>query len=285
MQKASRVKSHLYHVKSFVQRFALILLVIVSFGFMLLGKADNVIASSAQKVLTVIMVPVLDILSVPVNAVKSYAGDVQELATLKEHNQKLILQNQELLTYKKQAKKLEAENQKLAKLLNYKRPPKAKNISARVIADPAGAFAQSILVLAGSEDGVSKGDVVMGEEGLAGRIAYAGSNASQVLLINDVNSRIPIFVEPKGYKAVLVGDNTMQPQIIALPEKAEVSVGDKVVTSGDGGVFPAGIEIGFVDTKKDGIVKVKTLVNRDRLDIVNIIDFGLKGILENTKCE
>lgn len=285
MQQANRVKSHLYHVKSFLQRFALILLVILAFGLMLLGKADNVIVSVGQKVLTVVMVPVLEVLSVPVNAVKSYAGDVQELAALKEYNQKLIAQNQEMLEYKKQAKLLKSENEKLAKLLNYKKPPKAKSVSARVVADPGGAFAQSILVLAGREDGVSKGDVVMAKDGLAGRIAYAGEKASQVLLISDVNSRIPVFIEPHGYRAVLIGDNTPKPQITALPEKAEVAVGDKVVTSGDAGVFPAEIEIGVIESKKDGIIKVKPLVNRDRLDIVNIIDFGLKGILENIKCE
>ena len=148
-------------------------------------------------------------------------------------------------------------------LLNYKKPPMVKSIAAKVVADPGGAFAQSILVLAGSDDGVSKGDVVMGNEGLAGRVALVGTKASQVLLITDVNSRIPVFIEPNRYR----------------------NPGDKIVTSGDAGVFPAGIEIGIIESKKDGIIKVKTLVDRDRLDIVNVIDFGLKGILENLKCE
>ena len=252
---------------------------------MLLGKADNVIASSAQKILTAVMIPILQVVTVPVNAIKSYAGDVQELATLKEYNKNLLEQNQELQKYKKQAKKLLIENEKLAKLLNYKKPPMVKSIAAKVVADPGGAFAQSILVLAGSDDGVSKGDVVMGNEGLAGRVALVGTKASQVLLIADANSRIPVFIEPNRYRAILIGDNTKKPQIIALPEKAEVNPGDKIVTSGDAGVFPAGIEIGIIESKKDGIIKVKTLVDRDRLDIVNVIDFGLKGILENLKCE
>ena len=150
------------------------------------------------------------------------------------------------------------------------------------MADSESAFAQSLIVLAGSASGVEKGDVVMANGALMGRVINVASDAAQVLLLNDVNSRIPVFVGKDRQRAILVGDNTEAPVLILFLQKDKIAVGDEITTSGDAGVFPSGLVIGTVDKVADDEAKVTLLVDRDKVDYVKILNFGQRGILQST---
>jgi rod shape-determining protein MreC len=203
------------------------------------------------------------------------------LAQVHERNEKLQQDKDRLLQWQSVARMLQAENQALRAQLNYVPGPDASYISARVIADTGGAFAHSVLLNIGHQPGVEKGHAVVTGDGLIGRVEGVGSRATRVLLISDLNSRIPVLIEATRARAILAGNNSNRPRLIHLSPGVTVSPGDRIVTSGHGGVFPVGLPIGLVDAVNEEGISVLPFVPRDRLEYVRILDFGLEGIIND----
>jgi rod shape-determining protein MreC len=157
--------------------------------------------------------------------------------------------------------------------------PKSTYVSARVIGDQVGAFVREVLIAAGARDGLLKGQAAMTGDGLAGRIAEVGQRSARVLLLTDINSRLPVLLERTRDRAILAGDNSNRPQLLYLKPRTELRVGDRVVTSGDGGVFPAGLPVGVVESIEDGVVSVAPFVDWDRMEYLRVVDYQLGGIL------
>jgi rod shape-determining protein MreC len=269
-------------LKTLVQRFAFLSLIALTFALMLIGKADTVLVERARVAITDALVPILRVLSQPANAVAETIGNFRELAAIREQNSSLRDANERLLQWQAIAQRLEAENRSLKALLALAPEPTAAFVSARVVGDTGGAFAQSIIVTAGATDGVGKGDVVVTGEGLVGRVLQAGARSSRVLLITDINSRIPVVVGEAQNRAILVGDNGLRPRLLYTGTKTVVTPGDKVMTSGDAEAFPPGLPVGRVARVQDGIITVEPYVSRDKLQHVRIVDYGLDGILDTT---
>ena len=150
-------------------------------------------------------------------------------------------------------------------------------ITGRVIANSGGAFLRNVLIDVGDRQGVERGQAALGGEGVAGRVTEVGSRASRVLLLTDLNSRIPVVLEDTRERAVLAGDNTSRPRLLYLPEKSAVQVGDRVVTAGSGGVFPPGLPVGAVSSIDGGVVRVEPEAELYHLEFVRIVDFGLSA--------
>jgi rod shape-determining protein MreC len=201
--------------------------------------------------------------------------------TVYKENENLRRDKERLLHWQSVARMLEAENKALQAQLNYVPGPQASYVSARVIADTGGAFAHSLLLNIGHQPGVDKGQAVVTGDGLIGRVAGVGDRATRVLLISDLNSRIPVLIEATRTRAILAGNNSNRPRLIHLAPGATVSPGDRVVTSGHGGVFPVGLPVGRVDAVNEGGISVLPFVSRDRLEYVRVLDYGLKGIIND----
>ena len=97
-----------------------------------------------------------------------------------------------------------------------------------------------------AEQGVARGQAAIAEGGLVGRLTEIGSRAARVLLITDLNSRIPVVIHGSRTSAVLAGDNSDRPRLVFASEPKAIRIGDRVVTSGEGGVFPPGLPVGVV---------------------------------------
>lgn len=272
-------------LKGVMQRFALLALVGASFALMLLGKADTVLVERVRTSVADAVAPVLDVLSRPAASVAAGVESFRELSNLYDENQRLREENERLLRWQMVARKLEAENEALRALQNFRPEPQASFVSARVVADTGGAFAHSILMLGGNGDGIRKGQAVMTGEGVVGRVAEVGLRTSRVLLISDINSRIPVMVGEGRQRAIMAGENTDRPRLIYLPANAGVVPGDLVVTSGAAGAFPQGLPVGVVASVEDGVVRVAPYVQRDRLEVVQAVDYGLTGILPGDALE
>ena len=284
-QQHSGNTASLHQIKAKLKRVALVMLVLAAFGLMLLGKADTVLVEKAQVLFNDISSPVLALLSKPAEAASRFMQNIHELVSIRQENARLREENRELTLVKLDTEQLRKENAYLADLLNYIPPPQAVSITSRVIADTGNSFAQSLIAFVGSKQKVIKGNVVLTGDGLVGRIASVGSNAARILLITDINSRVPVKIEPLDTPAILSGDNTEYPQLISLPGNAKISVGDKVVTSGMAGVYPAGLPVGVIVSIDDGLIKVRPFFNRSRLEMVRIVDYGLSGLLPDPICE
>ena len=275
----------LNQIKFKLRRFAVLALVMAAFGLMLLGKADTILVEKAQILFNDIVTPVLSLLSKPAEMASKFMQNMHELVSIRQENARLRRENQELTLIKLDTEQLRKENAYLAGLLNYVVPPHAVSISSRVIADTGNAFAQSLIAFVGHGQKIKKGNVVLTGDGLVGRISSVGINAARILLITDINSRVPVKIEPFDTPAILSGDNTEYPQLISLSNNAKVSVGDKIVTSGMAGVYPAGLPVGVIVSIDDGLITVRPFFNRSRLEVVRIVDYGLSGLLPDTVCE
>ncbi len=265
-------------LKSLLQRFAFLSLIGLTFALMLIGKADTVLVERARSAVTDAVTPILRVMSEPASMIAQTIRNVRELASIREQNAELRESNDRLLQWQALAQRLEAENKSLRSLLALVPEPGAQFVTARVVGDVGGAFAQSVIITAGLSSGVKKGQVVMTGEGLVGRVTQAGNASSRVLLITDINSRIPVLVGEAGNRAILAGDNDARPKLLYLNQNA-AAPGDKVVTSGDAEAFPPGIPIGQVAEVGDGNVAVELFVARDKLQYVRVADYGLAGIL------
>jgi len=265
-----------------VNRFGYIGLLLAAFALMLLGKADVMVMERVRAHVIDGVAPILDVLSRPMASFDRVVEEATALGQLREENAQIKIENQRLLQWQSAARKLSSENIQLKSLLNFAPGAEPGFVTGRVIADTGGAFVHSVLVNAGKREGVSKGQAVIAGKGLVGRVHGVGSRSVRVLLITDLNSRIPVVIEATRIRAVLAGDNTERPRLIHLPPGAAVNPGDRIVTSGHGGAFPPGIPVGIILPSADGTIAVKPYVHRDRLEYVRIVDYGLQGILDAT---
>lgn len=271
--------SRLGTFKYLAQRFAFLSLIGMTFALMLIGKADTVIVERASMAVSDAVTPILRVMAEPAASISQFVTNVQELGAIREQNTDLRETNARLLEWQAVAQKLENENRQLRALLGTVNEPGAHAISARVVADSGGAFAQSVLITAGGRDGVAKGQAVVTGEGLAGRVTQAGYRSARVLLVTDINSRIPVRVGEAGDRAILAGNNSPRPRLIFLGVKSAIAPGDRVVTSGDAGAFPPGLPVGRVVVSDESSALIEPFVSRDRLQYVEVLDFGLTGIL------
>ncbi|HEX9770833.1 MAG TPA: rod shape-determining protein MreC [Kiloniellales bacterium] len=266
-------------VKAWVQRSALLLLVTAAVALMLLGRTQSGLVEKARAVVADGVAPILDFASRPISGTVDALESVQNLMALARENAALREANRRLRSWQAVAYRLEAENGALRELLRMAPDPRSRYVTARVVADNGGAFVRSVLVNAGARDGIVQGQAAVTGEGLAGRVAQLGGRSAQVLLITDMNSRIPVMLADSRERAVLAGNNTNRPALLYLSPRSRVEAGDRVLTSGDGGVFPAGLPVGVVAVSDDSTVRVQPFVDWERMEYLRLIDFELSGLL------
>ncbi len=149
--------------------------------------------------------------------------------------------------------------------------PKLTYVTGVVLADSGSPFRQSVLINIGSRDGIVDGWAATDGLGLVGRISGVGRNSSRVILLTDSNSRVPVTLQPSGQRAILTGDNTSRPPLDFLESPELVRPGDRVVSSGDGGVFPPGVLVGHVALGTDGRLRVQLSADYERLEFLRIL--------------
>ncbi len=266
--------------RSAVQRFTFFLLVVLSLALMLVGRADTRVIERTRMAVLDAVAPVLDVLSRPAVVVAEVAGNVRELAQLRAENERLRRENQRLLHWQIAARRLEGEMRVLREQLSLvtDRPP--RYVTGRVIADLGGSFVHAMLVGAGSQQGVRKGQAAIAGDVLVGRVVEVGERSARIVLLTDMNARVPVIVESSRAKAMLAGDNTSRPLLNYLAENVSVSPGDHVVTSGHGGAFPPGIPVGVVASVAEEVVRVEPFVERHRLEFVTLVDYSFPGLDE-----
>lgn len=266
-------------LKVWFQRFSFVLLTIAAFGVLLIGKADTVMLTSLRIWIADKVGPILHVVSAPVETARETASDVQSYFSLKQQVEALTRENQALRDWEQQARTLKAENESLRALLNVAPSPRVSFISAPVIADASSGFVRGVIALAGRQQGVVKGQAAMVGNGMVGRVQDVGERVSRIMLLTDINSRLPVLIERTRDQAVLAGNNSDQPDINYLPRDADIKVGDHVVTSGIGGAFPPGLPVGEVAEIADGKVYVQPFADLGRLEFIRMVDYGLPGIL------
>ncbi len=254
-------------------RVSLIFMVTLAAALLLLGRAETYVVDRARQVVTDLAAPLLEIASRPVSAARRVVESTDQYAYVFDENERLREENARLLAWKEAALKLEAKVARFEALLNVQVDPSIGYVTGRVVGDSGGPFVETIIANVGARQGVESGQAVINSDGLIGRIVARGPDASRILLLTDLNSRVPVVVEPSQTRAVLAGDNSIWPRLEFLPALAPVASGDRVVTSGDGGLLPPGLPIGTLVETEDGFLRVQTFSDRSRLDMIRVLQY------------
>ncbi|MBV9199852.1 MAG: rod shape-determining protein MreC [Alphaproteobacteria bacterium] len=262
-----------------IERVSVTVLVVLSAAMIILAKADQVLIQSVRSTVMDGAAPALDAISRPATALVAAANRVLSVMTVYRDNVRLTEENERLLGWQQVALRLSAENAELRELTKLAPEPPISFVTARVIADSGGAYARSVMVDAGSENGVARGEAAMTGEGLAGRVSEVGTRAARVLLITDLNSRVPVVVDGTHQRAILAGDNSARPSLRYRDADGTVRIGDRIITSGEGGVFPPGLPVGVVASVDGEAPRVEPYAALSRLDYLRLVDYGLAEAL------
>jgi len=244
----------------------------IAIGTAAAGTAHAPFFDAARAALSDWSAPALGALSGPLAAVQSWASGFGSIFTVYSDNAELRRENTELHKWQQVALSLEDRLRRYQQLLNAVPDEKTPFITARVIGESSRPFVRTLILNAGSEQKVSKGQAVVDERGLLGRIYVTGENTSWVILLTDLNSRVPVVVEPSHRRAILVGDNTPAPQLELDVGEGPVRAGDRVLSTGDGGLLPPDVPVGMI-TGEGAAARVVLFATPSTADAVNILDY------------
>ncbi|HXQ10838.1 MAG TPA: rod shape-determining protein MreC [Caulobacteraceae bacterium] len=217
--------------------------------------------------------PVSGILDAPVRWVDGGVAGVRSYFFAVSENRRLKQEVADLTHWRNDAIALRHDNERYEALLGLRTDPPIPMVAARVIADDHGPFAQTRLADAGVEAGVRSGNPVMTEHGLVGRILGVAKGVSRILLLTDVSSRLPIMDDRTDSRGILTGDGSGAPTLEYLRGDQPVKAGDRILSSGDGGLFPRGLPVGEVYQSIDGNWRVRLDADDGPIDNVRILLF------------
>jgi rod shape-determining protein MreC len=254
-----------------IRRLLIGILVLCLLGVFLLWRIDSPRVERFRMAVIDRVVPSFDWAMAPVTATVNLFRDFQSYQHVYEQNQDLRRELQQMRAWKEAALQLEQENAKLLDLNNVRLDPKLTFVTGVVMADSGSPFRQSVLLNVGRRDGIRDGWATMDGVGLVGRISGVGQDTARVILVTDSNSRIPATIQPSGQRAILVGDNTAAPLIEFLENPDLVRPGDRIVSSGDGGVFPADLLVGQVIESPGGRLRARLAADYGRLEFLRVL--------------
>lgn len=165
---------------------------------------------------------------------------------------------------------IQSENKELKKLLSVIEEEQYNYVSAKLLSVSLNSFSKTALVSAGARHGVAVDQIVTNGEELVGRIIQVSDNYSKIILVNDVNSRIPITTTSSKEKGIMSGYGNGS-KILYLPKNHLVQKGEKVITSGYGNIYPYGITVGYVNKANSENVLVKPTVDLSKTKFVSIL--------------
>lgn len=261
--------------RAVLQRLVFPVLVLLSVMMIVVGKLDQVVFDPLRITLTDAAAPALDALSRPIAAAGNLMDRAYGLINLYRENSRLEEENRRLLHWQQAALTLATENAQLRSLAKLVPESAISYVTARVIANSGGAYARNLMVNAGSGTGVERGQAAITGAGLVGRVVEVGTRAARILLVTDLNSRVPVIVERSRQRAILSGDNSERPLLEYLDPASPVRVGDRIITSGEGGVFPPDLPVGVVSGANGEAPRVEPYVELSRVEYLRIVDYGL----------
>lgn len=247
--------------------------VVLAIAIAIAGKAQVPILDEARTSISDFAAPALSAARAPLTAFEHFASGIGNYFAVYSENERLRAENAELRKWQNVALSLEDKMRRYEELLNAAPGREARAITARVIGESNRPFVSTMILSAGFKDGVRKGQAVVDERGMIGRIYLTGDHTAWVILLTDLNSRIPVAVEPSHRRAFLTGGNTAAPGLELDANEGTVSPGDRVLTTGDGGLIPPGLPVGTVIGDSGGY-QVSLFANAGASDFVQVLDHG-----------
>lgn len=254
-----------------VRRLLIGVLVLLLLGTFLIWRIDNPRVERFRMMVIDSVVPSFDWAMAPVTGIADLISNFQSYQRLAQQNADLRRELQDMKSWREAAIQLDQENARLRDLSNVQLDPQLTRITGVVLADSGSPFRQSVLLNVGARDGILDGWPAMDGIGLVGRISGIGEETARVILVTDTSSHIPVTIQPSGQRAILTGDNTINPLLQFIEDPDLVKPGDRVVTSGDGGVFPADLLVGQLARGTDGRLRARLSADLERLEFLRVL--------------
>ena len=238
--------------------------------------------SFVERFAVIVLSPVESLLSQTGYGIRNTTNFVSQLFTLAEENQTLRANIDELRQNELTITEIMAENIRLRAMLDYKKgTPQFDFITAAVIARDPGMWTNIMMINRGSNDGLTRDMPVVTPQGLVGNIVQVSASTAKIQLLLDPRSAVGSLVQRSESRVAAVvegnGISPMAPRMVNLARDADIIRGDKIITSGFGGIYPKGLLVGEVmDIVNDegGLLKyavLKPVVDFDRLEEVMVI--------------
>ena len=254
------------------QRFSLFVLSIISIMLLFFDSMESKPINFVRSFVKDTIYRGSLIISSPINGISYISNEVTNHFRLYKEHSELQKNYKNLKNSISKSEFLELENIQLRKLIDEQTSSSGNYTSSRVMLDKQSPYLNSFIINSGSNKGIKNGMAVLDGKNFIGRIVDVNYFSSRVLLVTDLNSKIPVITEPSGNHAILSGHNNRATTLDYLPEKNSISNGDKVYTSGKEGIFSPGIPIGEVKIKLNE-VNVSLFSELTQVTFVNI-DLG-----------
>ncbi|MEM7176682.1 MAG: rod shape-determining protein MreC [Pseudomonadota bacterium] len=256
-----------------VNRILLGIVIGVCLLLLILWRTDNPRIEQLRMALADRLVPSMSWVGGPIDIASQIAQDSENFAQVYQQNKTLSREIQRMKAWRERARQLEEENAQLRALNNVRLAPRTTFVTGDVITDSGGPFLQSALVNVGAEDGVRDGSAAVDGNGVVGRVVGVGQQASRILLLTDFSSRVPVVVLPSGSRGILTGDGTPSPVLQFLDADEEVTPGDTIETTGDGGVFPPNLPVGRLVATGNQRWRAVLAADYGRLEFVRLLRY------------
>jgi len=260
----------------FLRKLVVTLVVISAFGLVVLSKADNAHLNQTEDVISKIFNPIIRVIQLPADCVYFISEKIRDVIKVYADNKLLKKEVYDLQYMESKLQALKIENKLLAQMLDYIPLPEAQFITAKVIANEGDGFSHFLIAYVPDIKPVHKGQIVLYKEGVIGRIDAVHGVYVRVMLINDINSKIPVVLERSRDKGILSGNNTSVLNLILTSPLADIKKGDRVLTSGVGGIFPSDLPIGNVSNVSESSILIEPINPMEKIEYIRIVVGGLE---------
>ena len=220
---------------------------------------------------------IASIVSSPVSLIKDGLISIYDIQNVYEENKKFKEMQlvdsasfQEMVSMKLKIAQYE-------KLLNASSDIKFDFTTSRIVGDFSNNFNGTLIINAGKEESIEPDMPVLGSSAIIGRISHVSENLSRVLLLSNVNSRIPVIISDEGYDGILIGQGRENPTVKFIEDIEKISIGDLVTTSGKGGIFPPFQLIGQVVGKRTHEIDISLFEDITSLSHVKLLNYTLEN--------
>jgi rod shape-determining protein MreC len=269
-----RSNSFVYHnIRALFSKVETVVFVLLCLVLIVTSKANHKITNNISMAIASVAVPFSSAISMPLNSVVNLATGFQELMNAKNQNAKLLQENHQLKSLYIKSLNISQENKQLKDIVRYASVKSTQFTAAHLISRSHQSYSHNAFISAGENRNIKENNVVIGKDSMIGRVYQVGSKKSRILLVSDINSRIPIIVSGSGVKGILAGDNGEIMEILYLGKDHPVEVGDLVFTSGDGDTIPPGFLVGSVVKIGKYSAFAKMAENVNSLDLVGVVNY------------
>jgi len=259
-------------IRIFITKFSFLVLLIAFGVVFILQKNENKIYEASRGAVIDVVAPIISKLGSGFNYIFGLKELVRDIANVYKENQKLKIQLDKMINEVQLFENVISENRELKKLLHYVEAGYEHRLAARIYISSASPFSKSIIISVGADDGAYKGQVIINDKGIVGRVIEVNRKTSRILLITDPNSRISVISEKTRERGIVIGNTSNYLDLKYVRDSAALEEGEVILSSGDGELVPYGIAVGVVKKEGNNKYTVKPFVNIDEIEYVSVID-------------